>query len=1075
MRTILESIEEEGESLLMDIDDEEYGRYYDESKGKKRTNLMKFKQPIWKKSCFLASLLVFAVVVAVCSNYSSIDTIQHPHVVTPTSQTEEGNNNTATSLESVASSSDSSSTWQVTINNAMMSSQAAEGTNNTVIISESVATSSDSSGTWQVTTWNIAAINNNPFEYWITYDEDPAYEQLMVDVEKFLEQPRESDVAVSQVFTEEMFNALDSRLVDDMGWASVRSYWESDFRQRRIISGFVKDPSLGSKRLASMPDRVTNTIHTALTVNDNGESNMVFRPTVINMFDGDLGSQPKWWKEWESFMFDTPLNIAQKDGSTQKMTPAQMLLPISRTKYPAVTEQEEIDSLPLQTLCGAIFDAILVHIMNTVSEPHVWQPLKQVMVENLNKKKVPHTLSILSQPYYHNSDIITLQEVASSMVTETRSYPPLANRFHILSSQNMDVTRDQNSIILLNKQTFPEGMISEITPQIEAQFAENTPVAKGDLFAITADSADGTPVVVVSFHGDTNGLATKPVLNAITQAMSVNPHLVHHKLIFGLDANTYEHGTPDLMQDVTDWGRHYVSHGLTSCWGDMPNPSNYTTYNARTFLQPQLNKACKRSEKRTKGDVNPKDFILFRKQDFTVLETWKDNTGHKEYTEDMAFPTLQFPSDHGILSTIIQPTIGMEDINTVSKKQDDKQVKKYGDSSIRLGPNSPYAYAFLVGGCDRNEPSSQYFLHDVMVATQILRDDGSKADILCMIQMGPNSEDERLQPHEEAWLDALQIRVQYIPKSGANSRYSIMMEKFRILTHDEYKRILFLDADVLPMGNLDYVFELSAEQGVLKESLVVPGLSTPANGGFFMVTPYPGALEDLDAILKEKEDRKNLDIMQSSNNNERIRGKHVDTKYFDPVMGWGHQITPPDKWIKVGGSGVEWDFIAAYADQGLLYHFTKYFRQSLSVVLGNQVQNWGSDENNETILEETVESPFAEVTVPPYRGVVDNCWRWSTNTDGNCYPPMADYQHFNGKQKPWIVGPPELQPTPEHAQDSPQHLWFYYLDQLNRELDMGLNFAEWGKDEPNGEWTPPVGFHLRPDAQAGVTTNLVGN
>jgi hypothetical protein len=98
-----------------------------------------------------------------------------------------------------------------------------------------------------------------------------------------------------------------------------------------------------------------------------------------------------------------------------------------------------------------------------------------------------------------------------------------------------------------------------------------------------------------------------------------------------------------------------VKKGLTSCWGDVPNPSNYTTYNARTYLQPQLNKACKMEEKREKGDVNPKDFILFKKNDFEVVSTWKDNTGEKNFIEDMAFPTLTFPSDHAILSSIIQP------------------------------------------------------------------------------------------------------------------------------------------------------------------------------------------------------------------------------------------------------------------------------------------------------------------------------------------------------------------------------------------------------------------------------------
>jgi len=498
----------------------------------------------------------------------------------------------------------------------------------------------------QVTTWNIAAINNNPFEYWITYKENPKYEKLMVDVENFLETPGDKDVPVSEVFSEDMFAALDARMVENMGWKSVESYWKSDFSKRNIISGFMKDPTLGSKRLASMPDRVTNTINTA-------DGEQVFRPTVINMYAGDLGSGEKWWKEWEKFMFDTKLAIKQKDGSVKQVLPAEMLKPISRTKYPAVTEQEEADCMPLQTMCGAIFDAILVHVMNTVSDASEWQPLKKTMVENLNKKKVPHTLQILEKKY-SDSDIITLQEVAAAFVAEARK-GPLANSFHILSSSNMDMTRDQNSIIMLNKKTFSADAVVEISPQIEAQFAEKTPVAKGDLFAIKTVSNDGVPLVVASFHGDTNGLATKPVLDAVIKAMGSDKDLVSHKLVFGLDANTYEHGKVGVKQDVMEWGRHYASYGLTSCWGDKPNPSNYTTFNARTYLQPQLNKACKKSEMRAKGDINPKDFILFPKEDFRVLKTWKDNTGEQKYIEDMAFPTLQFPSDHGLLATILEP------------------------------------------------------------------------------------------------------------------------------------------------------------------------------------------------------------------------------------------------------------------------------------------------------------------------------------------------------------------------------------------------------------------------------------
>lgn len=502
----------------------------------------------------------------------------------------------------------------------------------------------------QIATWNIAAINNNPFEYWITYKENPAYEELMLKVEQFLEAPGDKDVLVPHVFTNKMFDELDKRLTGTADWKSVRSYWDDDFSKRKIIDGFMKDEALGSKRLASMPDRVTNTINTY-------DGKTVFRPTVINMYEDDLSTQEIWWKSWEKFMFDTPLQIKNgKTGEVGSVVPYALLQPIKKSKYPEITSEEESDSLPLQTVCGAIFDAILVYMMNTVSKPNVWQPLKRTMVDNLNRKKIPHTLEILERKYM-NSDIITLQEVSSLFIDMARS-GPLGKKFHIIAPADMDTVRDQNSVVCLSRATFPKGAsYAEVTAEVTAAFPAgvDVPVAGGDILAIATEDGAGSKFVIASFHGDTNGLATKPVTDAIVKAMASVARLSGHKLIFGLDANTYEHATPGKQQDVLEYGESFVAHGLTSCWGQTINPANYTTYNARTYLQPQLNKACRKSEKREKGDVNPKDFILFPNQDFKVVHTWKDNTGELKYIEDMAFPTLNFPSDHGILATIIEP------------------------------------------------------------------------------------------------------------------------------------------------------------------------------------------------------------------------------------------------------------------------------------------------------------------------------------------------------------------------------------------------------------------------------------
>jgi hypothetical protein len=124
------------------------------------------------------------------------------------------------------------------------------------------------------------------------------------------------------------------------------------------------------------------------------------------------------------------------------------------------------------------------------------------------------------------------------------------------------------------------------------------------------------------------------------------------KLLFGMDANTYAKPESD-QQGVTDFATFFTGLNLNSCYGQHPNPQNFTTFHARTHLQTQLNKAVSLEDKDRLGDKNPKDFILFFDADFRVQSTTKDNTGRKVYVENMVFPTLSFPSDHGITSTVL--------------------------------------------------------------------------------------------------------------------------------------------------------------------------------------------------------------------------------------------------------------------------------------------------------------------------------------------------------------------------------------------------------------------------------------
>merc|ERR1712087_105791 len=89
---------------------------------------------------------------------------------------------------------------------------------------------------------------------------------------------------------------------------------------------------------------------------------------------------------------------------------------------------------------------------------------------------------------------------------------------------------------------------------------------------------------------------------------------------------------------------------------DSIDVKRFSTFNARTYLQPQLNKAVAFSERYTNiyVDRNPKDFVLFTKRDFQLVDTFRDNTGDHKYIDDMMFPTLKFPSDHAVTQATLR-------------------------------------------------------------------------------------------------------------------------------------------------------------------------------------------------------------------------------------------------------------------------------------------------------------------------------------------------------------------------------------------------------------------------------------
>lgn len=115
-----------------------------------------------------------------------------------------------------------------------------------------------------------------------------------------------------------------------------------------------------------------------------------------------------------------------------------------------------------------------------------------------------------------------------------------------------------------------------------------------------------------------------------------------------------------------------------------------------------------------------------------------------------------------------------------------------------------------------------------------------------------------------------------------------------------------------------------------------------------MLSPGVGELEEMNDIIHDRE----------------VKAQSLPYPYFDDVQGWGHEIESPDQWQVLDKAGTNWTFWASFADQGLLYHWVKYAKKSVSIAYQDKIQNFGALPNGTVVLEETLDRPFSNYSKP---------------------------------------------------------------------------------------------------------------
>ena len=226
---------------------------------------------------------------------------------------------------------------------------------------------------------------------------------------------------------------------------------------------------------------------------------------------------------------------------------------------------------------------------------------------------------------------------------------------------------------------------------------------------------------------------------------------------------------------------------------------------------------------------------------------------------------------------------------------------------------------------------------------------------------------------------------------------------------------------------------LKPETSILTKGFL---LFSIANGGFFMLTPNK---EDFEMVQKI------------------IEARDMEGYDFNTTIGFGHQITPPDHWESItsyveelhnetdhDNNQVTWNFYGAFTDQGLLYHWTKYVKKNLSIIIGNKVQTWGSDERGEQKM--ISEQPGTEVFVdierfcgigPMHHMHVAGISPFKMFDTA----PYMDFHHFKGKLKPWL--------KTRRRNKKVTKLWIYALKSLNKKYGYNIDIETVKFDSPS--------------------------
>ena len=183
--------------------------------------------------------------------------------------------------------------------------------------------------------------------------------------------------------------------------------------------------------------------------------------------------------------------------------------------------------------------------------------------------------------------------------------------------------------------------------------------------------------------------------------------------------------------------------------------------------------------------------------------------------------------------------------------------------------------------------------------------------------------------------------------------------------HTEYNRIQVLDADVLPLVNMDALFDLP----IASKFIGCPGKDSVLNAGWFSLRPDCETFKRMTDLLWYRGMRR--------------------PRQWDMSKGWG---VPMPAWTNALGREMNtgWDFFDARGNQGHMYAYFRFFARDLVLFYPSQVVRY-------TPTKEAVVSTLGDGSDLSQKvWAAFPCPFFQKNE-----PPPLAYYHFTGNKKPW--------------------------------------------------------------------------